>query len=222
MNKTTSTLLPFIVGLFCILFTLPAQSEPLQKESHIRRVNQEKYDSIQQAKRERQMRDGHGSIFGDKSPSLADSHFTWGGEVGASVDMGGNDMSTFDVDVMFGYKNKIIKTIGVGAGIHRAFGQGNNFVPVYAVIRMYFSPDHDLFFLNLKGGYSFNSFSDHANEDGLKGCLGIGCNLSRGKRANSHIILSCGYFRLNKEMMAANGRPVRDIFLGKITFGVNF
>lgn len=207
-----------LLGIFltaaAMLVSLAAGADNV-KESHIRQVRGLRNDSAKSEKK------SHGSIIEDGG-SLAESHFTWGGEVGASVDIGGNDMSTFDVDVMFGYKNRIIKTIGAGAGVHRAFGQGTNFIPVYGVLRMYFSPEHHLFFLNLKAGYSFNSFSDRGSLNGLKGCLGIGCNLSQGKKAASHLILSCGYFRLNRQIIAANGTPVRDIFLGKITLGVNF
>lgn len=217
MKTTIIRLIALVTSLLCVL-TAPASPlpEPDAKVSHIRQVRGLRNDSakIEQA--------AHGVLIEDGDRPLSETHFTWGGEIGASVDLGGNDMSTFDVDVMFGYKNKIIKTLGVGAGIHRAFGQGSNFVPVYAVIRMYFSPDHKLFFLNLKGGYSFNSFSEHGSQNGLKGCIGIGCNLSQGRKANSHLILSCGYFRLDKQMIAANGDLVRDIFLGKITLGVNF
>lgn len=162
------------------------------------------------------------SVFGDKTESLEKSHFTWGGEIGASVDMGGNDMSTFDADVMLGYKGSMIKTLGVGAGIHRAFGTGSNFVPVYAVLRTYFSPTSQLFFLNLKAGYSFNSISEAGDHAGFKGCLGIGCDLSKTRLANTHIILSCGYFHLNRSHLATNGQQVRNIVLGKITFGLNF
>lgn len=217
MKTTINRLLALMTGLLCVL-AVGASSlpEPDAKVSRIRQVRGLRNDSVKAEK------EYHGVLLENADRPLSESHFTWGGEVGASVDMGGNDMSTFDIDVMFGYKNKIIKTLGVGAGVHRAFGQGSNFVPVYAVIRMYFSPDHKLFFLNLKGGYSFNSFSYRGAQNGLKGCIGIGCNLSQGRKANSHLILSCGYFRLDKQMIAANGDPVRDIFLGKITLGVNF
>lgn len=69
-------------------------------------------DSIRNATRE--------SLFPEKSRSLAKSHFTWGAEAGASIDLTGHDMSTFDVDVLFGYKNSYIRMVGLGAGIHTA------------------------------------------------------------------------------------------------------
>lgn len=57
-------------------------------------------DSIRNATRE--------SLFPEKSRSLAKSHFTWGAEAGASIDLTGHDMSTFDVDVLFGDRKSVV------------------------------------------------------------------------------------------------------------------
>lgn len=162
------------------------------------------------------------SIFGDKSPSLEGSHFTWGAEIGASLDLLGNDMSTLDADIVFGYKNRLVKTLGVGAGIHRAFGTGTNFIPLYALLRIGFSRTHDVCFLNVKAGYSFNSIAGEGSRGGLKGSLGIGFNLAQSRRFHSHIILSYGIFRLDNTILTSTGSEVRDISLAQLTFGVNF
>lgn len=162
------------------------------------------------------------SIFGDKSPSLAESHFTWGAETGASLDLLGNDMSTLDADIFFGYKNPLIKTLGVGAGIHRAFGTGTNFIPVYALLRIGFSRTKNLCFLNAKAGYSFNSIAGEGSRGGLKGSLGLGFNLAQSRRFHSHIIISYGFFRLDNSIITQAGSEVRDISLAQLTFGVNF
>lgn len=40
------------------------------------------------------------SLIQGKGKSLSFSHFTWGAEVGSSLDMTGHDLSSFDVDVL--------------------------------------------------------------------------------------------------------------------------
>ena len=50
------------------------------------------------------------------------NHFTWGADIGSTIDISGNDMSTIDIDAFFGYKNKFIRTVGLGAGIKSAIG----------------------------------------------------------------------------------------------------
>ena len=87
------------------------------------------------------------SIFPAKSLSLAFSHFTWGAEVGSSIDLTGYDLSTIDVDVLFGYKNSFIRMAGFGAGVHRSVHRGDNFIPVYASIQTSFRSRPSLCFL---------------------------------------------------------------------------
>ena len=64
------------------------------------------------------------SLFPDKSIDLGKSHFTWGAEFGSSIDMTAHNMSTFDLDVNFGYKNAVFKVVGVGVGIFIHHAQG--------------------------------------------------------------------------------------------------
>lgn len=160
------------------------------------------------------------SIFPKSSRSLAFSHFTWGGEIGGSIDMTGNDLSTVDVDIVLGYKNRFIRTLGIGAGIHRAIGTGNNFIPVYLVFRSSFRSKPSLLFLNLKIGYSFNTISDSPTFGDTSSSLGCGINLAMSSRFQSHIILSVNHRHLDSRHNL--NLPVQDIFLANLCFGVNF
>ena len=163
------------------------------------------------------------SIFSDVHRPLGIfSHFTWGADLGASIDMGGCDMSTFDADVFFGYKNAIIKTVGVGAGIHQAFGNGHNFIPVYAMFRSSFRRKPSLFFFDAKAGYSFNTISNSHSQGGIYGSVGIGINLAISKHFQSHIILSYGYFgmsAINAEDINYDGRHIN---YAQLRIGANF
>lgn len=166
--------------------------------------------------------EGHGSIFPEKSRSLAFSHFTWGAELGSSIDMTGHDMSTLDADVVLGYKNKWIRTLGVGAGIHRAFGTGDNFIPVYAVFRTSFTSRPSNFFMNMKLGYSFNSFHDSPIFGDTSASLGAGINLAMSRTFQSHIILSVSHRHFSKRHWVKHNLDEENIFLVSLCFGVNF
>lgn len=162
------------------------------------------------------------SIF-NSGMSLSESHFTWGADLGSSIDLRGTDLSTFDAEVVLGYKNKFFRLIGIGAGVHRAFGNGSNLIPVYAILRTSFRTRPSLFFFNLKAGYSFNSVLEGPSKAGLNVSLGVGINLAVSRRFKSHIILSYGYFRLDEEQRQSIGlKGVRNIDYAQLRFGVNF
>ena len=133
------------VGLCCILSAAHAETTD---------INGSNADNAATAAEERE------SIFGDKTPALDKSHFTWGADVGASIDMGGYDMTTFDIDIVLGYKNTLLRTLGLSAGIHRDFHTGTNFIPLMAVLRTSFIPRKTLCFFDLKAGYSFNTVGE--------------------------------------------------------------
>lgn len=177
----------------------------------------------QTQKKDRGARTPGESIFGDKSSSLSKSHFTWGVDLGSSVDMGGNDLSTFDAEANLGYKSSWFQALGIGAGVHRAFGNGANLIPVFALVRTSFRPKPSLLFFNLKVGYSFNSYGhDTPVHGGFYLSGGVGVNLAVSRRFRSHIILSYGYFRLDDSQRVASGLNVRNIDYAQIHFGVNF
>ncbi len=164
------------------------------------------------------------SLFPQVSRLLWDSHFTWGADVGASIDIDVEDMSTFNADMYFGYKNSIIKFAGIGAGVHRSFGKGNNFIPVYAMLRSSFRNKPSLVFLDLRFGYSFNTIADYGSHGGFYGGVGIGFNLSQSKRCNTHIILSyaCLAMDHDKQQTSEDTYTGKYINYAELKFGISF
>lgn len=162
------------------------------------------------------------SFFPGKTKSLAFSHFTWGAEAGASVDMTSHDLSTFDVDVLLGFKNKFIKLAGIGGGIHHSIYSGNNFIPVYAVLRTSFRSKPSLLFLNLQAGYSFNTVKHSGTVGDFCSAIGVGINLQQSNIAKSYIILSCAYQNFSEASRVKTDIDTRDIFYAKLVIGVNF
>ena len=163
------------------------------------------------------------SLFPHKSLSLSFSHFTWGAEVGSSIDLTGYDMSTIDVDLLFGYKNSYLRFLGLGAGIHRSVQRGDNFIPIYACVQTSCTSKPSLCFLSAKVGYSFNTIDDSPTFGDTTSSLGVGFNLSSGKKARSHILLSAGYrYFTQRHIDKLSSIDRHYIFLAQLSFGVCF
>lgn len=167
---------------------------------------------------------GHSdSFFPDKGVSLENSHFTWGAEAGASIDISGYDMSTFDVDLLVGYKNKAIRILGVGVGVHRSVQTGDNFIPVYATIQTSFRSKPSLFFFSAKIGYSFNTISNSPMFGDTMSTIGCGINLSKSRVASSYILVSAGSRYFNNRHIDQFDRIDRHyVFIASLAVGVSF
>ncbi len=162
------------------------------------------------------------SIFPQSSRPLWQSHFTWGVDVGTSIDLRGNDLSTIDADVMIGYKSNFIRTLGLGAGVHRAVSQKNTFYPLYLVFRSSFRNKPSLFFFNLRAGYAFSNLGTGVSRGGPSAAIGVGINLAMSKKFQSHILLSYCYYHINRKNRVESGLTVKYVDLARISFGVNF
>ncbi|MDE7402488.1 MAG: hypothetical protein K2M87_03650 [Muribaculaceae bacterium] len=163
------------------------------------------------------------SLFPKASRSLADSHFTWGAEVGSSLDLTSHDLTTIDIDAFLGYKSKLIKLIGIGAGIHRSIHTGNNFIPVYLSFRSSFRSKPSPCFLSVKAGYSFNRVYGAKKSDGdVTASLGLGINLQQSRIAQSYVIISGTYQYFNRGLVSTTDLNRRYIFFATLAIGVNF
>ncbi len=149
-------------------------------------------------------------------------HFTWGVDVGASIDLSGEDMSTFDAETYFGYKGGWVRTAALGAGIHKAFGNKYTFIPLYAMLRTSFRKKPSLLFFELKLGYSFNTLADSGSFGGAYGSAGLGFNLAMTKTFQSHIVLSYSYFTLHSARDMAIPYSGDNINSAVLKFGINF
>ncbi len=162
------------------------------------------------------------SLFPHKSFSLVFSHFTWGAELGCSIDMTGHDQSTVDVDVNLGYKNDIIRNIGLGVGIHRSVDSSNTFIPVYFLFRSSFRKSPSLFFMHFKAGYSFNTIEKSPYLGDITASLGLGINLAVSKNFKSHLIIGYAFRHFSMRHRDYLNLDQQNISLAQISFGVNF
>jgi hypothetical protein len=148
--------------------------------------------------------------------------FTWGGEVGSSVDLTGNDLTTFDAHIDFGYSFSYFQFLGVGFGVHRSLGSSNAFVPIDVVIRTNFRKHPSLLFMNLQTGYSFNTISKDSYKGGYQLSIGLGINLTQTPKLRSFITLSYGYFHINARQVDNLRMDINHVDLAQLGIGIQF
>lgn len=165
---------------------------------------------------------GDDSLFPALNRNLDTSHFTWGVDVGSSIDLGGNDMSTFDADAILGYKNSFWQMLGVGAGVRKAFDNEYTFIPVFANLRTSFRNKPSLFFFDGRIGYSFNTLGDSGSQGGFIFSVGCGINLSVSKGLRSHIIVGYSYYGLKKAEDNSVPYEGKNIDYAMLRIGLNF
>lgn len=143
-----------------------------------------------------------------------------GFELGSSIDMSGHDLSTIDFDIVTGFRNRAIQTLGLGSGIHKAMGSRNTFIPIYFVCRTSFVSRPTLCFMHFKAGYNFNTVGNSKTFGGSNASLGLGFNLSSSKSFTSHIVVAYGFRHFNSS--ERNPLEVRDVSLAQVFFGLLF
>jgi len=149
----------------------------------------------------------------NKSAAETLHHFAWGADIATSIDMTGNDMSTFDLNAAFGYKNAAVHMAGAGAGLHIAVNNDTRMFPVYGIVRTCFTRRPSRCFMEAKAGYSFNTMPDSSSDNGIYGSLGLGVNLAMGVNFRSFIIAAYTYSELPKS---------HDIHAVTIGIGIGF
>ena len=149
-------------------------------------------------------------------------HFVWGAEIGTSIDISGYDSSTFNLDAVFGYRNSLFNLLGAGIGFHRGMESGDNYVPLYAVLRTSFTRTPKLFFMSLKVGYSFNTIGDASTFGDINSSLGAGINLASSKTMNSYIILAYEFRHFNEKHRETISIDSPNISMASLTLGFNF
>ena len=148
--------------------------------------------------------------------------FTWGVELGSSIDLSGYDTSTFDADIILGFRTRTIRTIGIGTGIHRAFGSDNTFVPIYAIINTSFRSAPAPCFFHCKIGYSFNTIGNSPTYGDVMASIGLGFNLAMRKKFQSHIIVGYGFRHIDSRHRELTPIHAKNINLAQIAFGLMF
>lgn len=131
----------------------------------------------------------------DSEPDVASDKgvFAWGAEIGPSIDMGGDDMSTLNLHACFGYRNGWLKFAGIGAGIDVMMSNSSRSFPIYAIVRSSFSTKPKLLFGDLRVGIAYNQTAGIPDRANFYISPGLGIELARGRTFSSHLVLSYSY-----------------------------
>lgn len=121
------------------------------------------------------------------------SHFAWGAEAGGSIDMTSNDMSTLNLNAMFGYRNSLFQMLGVGAGIQVMVDNSCRAFPIFAVMRTSFRTAPSLCFFDLRAGCAVNNVNDDSSQTRLYVSPSVGFNLARNRNFVSYVTVGYEY-----------------------------
>lgn len=154
--------------------------------------------------------------------SSAMEHFTWGADVGGSIDMSGHDMSIIDISANFGYKSDILRLLGAGASLNLMVSNSCRSFPFYAIIRTSFTRRPSLFFVEARAGASINYLQNNINQTGLYLSGGVGINLATGRTFRSHLILSYSFFDRGYITYKDQDYSVPDLHYVGVKIGISF
>lgn len=146
----------------------------------------------------------------------------WGAEVGGSIDLTSNNLSSINLDAYFGYKNSWINAVGIGASVNMMVSNSVRSFPVYAMFRTDFSSRPRLLFMDLRGGIAINDITYGNSQTSLFLSPGVGINLARGRSFSSYITLSYIYNGLKPFDLGDRRCDVDGLSMACLRLGVSF
>lgn len=149
------------------------------------------------------------------------SPFTWGAEVGSGIDMGGDDMSTLNIEAQFGYRNSWLNIAGLGAGINVMMSNSCRSFPIYAVFRSSFANKPKLLFGDLKIGVAVNQATGIPDRTNFFIRPSVGINLARGEKFSSYMTLGYTYNSMTFEGDKLD-TLVHGLNMATVSIGVTF
>lgn len=150
------------------------------------------------------------------------SHFSWGADIGSSIDMTSQDMAAFDICAHFGYKSHFVRFAGIGAGIKSMVSNSSRSYPIYALFRSGFSSKPTLCFLDLKVGVSISDLHNTYSHTGLYGAIGLGFTLAKGKNFSSHITVGYEFIPLDNIENGNGVSQINNLHSALIRIGASF
>lgn len=150
------------------------------------------------------------------------SRFTWGIDLGSSIDMSGEEMTNLNFSAQFGLKNNYFRLLGVGSEINIMTGNSSRSIPVYAIMRTSFTPQPRKIFADIRAGVSFNEIYDIKSQTGLYFSPAIGLSLANGSKFKSH--LSLGYTLITRSNFndGETLHTFKDLHFATIRLGISF
>lgn len=142
-------------------------------------------------------------------------------ELSTGLDLSGTDLSTFNADLICGYRHKLIQLLGASLGVHKSLGSRDSFIPIQIIFRTGFQPRQTLVFMHTSIGYSFNTISKSPMFGDFMATLGVGANLVQKRKFQSNICLSFGFRHFTeRHQELANIQKANTVF-AQISFGIS-
>ena len=131
----------------------------------------------------------------DDATAAAGVSFSWGAEIGSTVDLSGHDMTSLDFSAYFGIRRSWLDFAGVGAAANIVVNNSSRTYPLFANLRFSFTPRNPLLFADLRGGMALHSI-DLVTGSKFKpfAQVGVGVYLARGKRFSSYLIAGYAWY----------------------------
>ena len=150
-------------------------------------------------------------------------HFAWGAEVGSTIDMSGNEMSSIDINAAFGLSYKWLSFAGIGAGANIMVSNSCHTYPIYAVLRTDFSKLVKVMFIDLRGGIALNYLDENICQTGGYISPSIGFNLASGATFRSYITVGYTYISRKDEVRPDETiLPYKSLSMATVRLGVAF
>ncbi len=148
--------------------------------------------------------------------------FAWGADLGASIDMSGNDMSAVDFGLVFGMKRGWINFLGLGAQANIPVSNSNRSYPLFLMFRTNFTDRPTRVFWELKGGVALNYLEHDLRQTGIYGCTGIGIKLATGAKFSSHMTIGYTYIQRKSVVGEEMTKEFPDLHFATVKIGVVF
>lgn len=157
------------------------------------------------------------------SELLSRYSFSWGAQIGGSIDMSAQNMSTIDFTVTAGMRHAWIKMLGVGTGAHIMVSNSCRTYPIFAAFRTDFSSTRRrLLFMDTRLGIAANSFPAEVNHTGFYGYGGLGINLATGVKFASFISIGYTFVERGTISHGDTSSYLPHIHFASVSLGVHF
>lgn len=148
--------------------------------------------------------------------------FAWGADIGASIDLTGNDMSAFEFNVLLGVKRGWLNFLGAGVGADISITNSSRAYPVFLAFRTNFRDRPSVLFWDLRGGMAYNQLEHNHEQWGVYGSTGVGVNLARSSKFNSSLSLNYVFRQRKKVVGTEMTHDFTDLHMISVRLGVIF
>lgn len=148
--------------------------------------------------------------------------FAWGADIGAAIDLTGNDMSAFEFNVLLGIRRGGLNLLGVGIGADISITNSMRAYPMFVALRTNFRDKPSLLFWDARAGVAYNQLEHNHQQWGVYINTGVGVNLASSSRFSSTLSLNYEFRQRRKVVGAEMTHDFTDLHLVCVRLGVLF